>query len=124
MRHIVLVATWAIALPCAAADLKALQCGDVFDSKNAKMIGAQTIVVEKNTIKSMTPGKVTVEGAQLVNLSGLTCLPGFIDMHVHLSGQSSPQAYVEGFRLDEIDFAFRSVGYAEKSTHGGLHERP
>ena len=57
MRRTLLVILIAAALPAQAADLKALQCGNVFDSKTAKLIGPQTITIDKNTIKSMSPGK-------------------------------------------------------------------
>ena len=120
MRPTLFAVLIAVALPAQAADLKALQCGNVFDSKSAKLIGAQTIVIEKNTIKSLSPGKVAVDGAQIVDLSQMTCMPGFIDMHVHLGQQSSPQSYSEGFRLDDIDFAFRAVGYADKTLQAGF----
>ncbi|MET1161445.1 MAG: amidohydrolase family protein, partial [Pseudoxanthomonas sp.] len=33
---------------------------------------------------------------------------------------SSPQSYSEGFRLDPTDYAFRSVGYAEKTLMAGF----
>ena len=120
MRPALFAVLIAAALPAQAADLKALQCGNVFDSKSAKLIGPQTIVVEKNTIKSLNPGKVAIEGAQVVDLSQMTCMPGFIDMHVHMGQQSSPQSYSEGFRLDDIDFAFRAVGYADKTLQAGF----
>jgi imidazolonepropionase-like amidohydrolase len=37
-----------------------------------------------------------------------------------MGGQSSPQSYSEGFRLDDVDFAFRAVGYAEKTLLAGF----
>jgi len=120
MRPTLFAVLIAAALPTQAADLKALQCGNVFDSKTAKLIGPQTIIIEKNTIKSLNPGKVPVDGAQIVDLTQMTCMPGFIDMHVHLSGESSPQSYSEGFRLDDTDYAFRSVGYANKTLMAGF----
>ena len=120
MRRTLLAVLVAAALPAQAADLKALQCGNVFDSKTAKLVGPQTIIIEKNTIKSLSPGKLAVEGAQITDLSQLTCMPGFIDMHVHLSGESSPQSYSEGFRLDDTDYAFRAVGYADKTLMAGF----
>jgi len=120
MRPALFAVLIAAALPAQAADLKALQCGNVFDSKSAKLIGPQTIIVEKNTIKSLSPGTVAVDGAQVVDLSQMTCMPGFIDMHVHMGQQSSPQSYSEGFRLDDIDFAFRAVGYADKTLQAGF----
>jgi imidazolonepropionase-like amidohydrolase len=108
------------ALPAMAADMQALQCGQVFDSKAAKLLGPHTIVVEDSTIKSITPGKTSPAGARSIDLSQHTCLPGFIDLHVHLSNQSSPQSYSEGFRLDDTDYAFRSVGYADKTLMAGF----
>lgn len=120
MRRTLLAVMIATALPAQAADLKALQCGDVFDSKTARLLGPQTVIVEKNTIKSLSPGKVLVDGAQIIDLSQMTCMPGFIDMHVHLGQQSSPQSYSEGFRLDDLDFAFRAVGYADKTLQAGF----
>ncbi len=120
MRLTLLAVLIAASLPAQAADLKALQCGNVFDSKSATLIGAQTIIIEKNTIKSLSPGKLVVDGAQIVDLSQMTCMPGFIDMHVHLSGESSPQSYSEGFRLDDTDYAFRAVGYADKTLMAGF----
>jgi imidazolonepropionase-like amidohydrolase len=47
-------------------------------------------------------------------------MAGWTDLHVHLGSQSSPQSYSEGFRLDDVDFAFRSVGYAEKTLLAGF----
>jgi len=120
MRLTLLAVLIAASLPAQAADLKALQCGNVFDSKSATLMGPQTIVIEKNTIKSLNPGKLAVEGAQIVDLSQMTCMPGFIDMHVHLSEQSGPQSYSEGFRLDATDYAFRSVAYADKTLMAGF----
>ena len=54
------------------------------------------------------------------DLKSFTCLPGWTDLHVHLGSQSSPQSYAEGFRLDPVDYAYRSVGYAEKTLMAGF----
>ncbi len=120
MRLTLLAVLIAAALPAQAADLKALQCGNVFDSKAARLLGPHTIVVEKNTIKSLSPGHNAVDGAQIIDLTKQTCLPGFIDIHVHMGQQSGPQSYSEGFRLDDIDFAFRAVAYADKTLQAGF----
>ncbi len=34
--------------------------------------------------------------------------------------ESNPQSYSEGFRLDPVDYAYRSVGYAEKTLLAGF----
>ena len=104
-----------------AAPLLALQCGDVFDAKAAKLIGARTIVTGADgRIAQVLPGKATAPDATVVDLSGQTCMPGWIDLHVHLNGESNPKAYEEGFRLDDIDFGYRALAYADRTLKAGF----
>jgi imidazolonepropionase-like amidohydrolase len=119
MRMILLAAALVAALP-AAAETVALQCGDVFDSKSARLIGARTIVTNDGRITQVLPGRVSVSGARAVDLAGHTCMPGWIDLHVHMASQSGPRSYEERFRLDDADFALRAVGYAEKTLLAGF----
>jgi imidazolonepropionase-like amidohydrolase len=103
-----------------ASTAHALQCERVFDARAGRMLDARTIVVRDGRIAEVRPGRVDVPGAQSIDLAGRTCSPGWTDLHVHLDGESSPQKYSEGFRLDDIDFAFRSVGYAKKTLDAGF----
>ena len=50
----------------------------------------------------------------------MTVLPGFIDMHVHLEGESNPQSYIQRFTLNEADVAFLSSLYAKKTLMAGF----
>ena len=102
------------------AEIQALQCGKLFDSASAKMLGAKTIVVEGNKISQILDGASTVPNAKIINLSTQTCSPGFIDLHVHLSDQSSPSSYSDEFRLNVENFAYRSVGFSEKTLMAGF----
>jgi imidazolonepropionase-like amidohydrolase len=119
MRLIVLAATLTLALP-ASAETVALQCGEVFDSRSARLVGARTIVSADGRIREVLPGRVPVPGAREVDLAGHTCMPGWIDLHVHMSRQSNPRSYEERFRLDDADFALRGVNYAEKTLLAGF----
>ncbi|MEJ7747163.1 MAG: amidohydrolase family protein [Luteimonas sp.] len=107
------------ALPAHAATT-ALYCGKVFDSRSGKMLGPHTIVVEGGKVLDVRAGKAPIADTAVIDLGERTCLPGWTDLHVHLGGQSSPQSYSEGFRLDPVDFAFRAVGYAEKTLMAGF----
>jgi imidazolonepropionase-like amidohydrolase len=104
-----------------AATPHALQCGDTFDSRAAKLVGPRTIVTDADgRIAQLLPGKATPPGAQVVDLSASTCLPGLIDLHVHLSNQSNPKSYEERFRLDDIDFGYRALAYADRTLRAGF----
>ena len=119
MRLILLAAGLVAATPV-LAETVALQCGEVFDSKSARLTGARTVVVSEGRIGQVLPGRVEVPGARAVDLAGHTCMPGWIDLHVHLASQSNPRAYEERFRLDDADFALRAVGFAEKTLLAGF----
>ncbi|MCX7561949.1 amidohydrolase family protein [Xanthomonadaceae bacterium XH05] len=98
----------------------ALHCGHVFDSRSGKLLDARTVVIRDGKVSEVLAGHVTVADVALIDLSTHTCTPGWTDLHVHLGSQSSAQSYAEGFRLDPVDFAFRSVGYAEKTLLAGF----
>jgi imidazolonepropionase-like amidohydrolase len=118
MRLLVIAATLAAAP--ALADTVALQCGETFDAKSGRLVGARTVVTADGRVSQVLPGRVTVPGARNVDLAGHTCMPGWIDLHVHLGQQSGPRSYEERFRLDDTDFALRAVGYAEKTLLAGF----
>ena len=114
-----------LALPAFAADTPdgsfALQCGKLFDSRSGKLLGAHTVVVRAGKVAEVLAGRAEgVANATTIDLTDRTCMAGWTDLHVHLGGESSPQSYSEGFRLDPVDFAYRSVGYAEKTLLAGF----
>lgn len=103
-----------------AADPVALHCERLFDARSGRVLPAHTVVVRDGRIAEVRPGRAEVAGAKAVDLAGHTCTPGWIDLHVHMADESSPDSYEEEFRLDPLDFAFRSVGYAEKTLMAGF----
>jgi len=120
MRLLSAVLTLAACPYALAAVPQALQCDRLFDARSGKVLGAHTIVVREGRVAEVLPGTVAVADAEVVDLAGRTCLPGWTDLHVHLGDESSPQSYSEGFRLDEVDYAFRAVGYADKTLMAGF----
>lgn len=119
MRTMPLLFLAALAGP-ASAETLALHCGRLFDSRTAQMLGPHTLVISGDRIVDVRPGIAPIADVKLVDLKDHACLPGWIDLHVHLGSQSSPSSYSEGFRLDPTDYAFRSVGYAKKTLHAGF----
>ena len=119
-----LAAALALALlaPAAvAADApQALQCGQLFDARAGRLLPERTLVVADGSIRDVQAGFAPVAGATVIDLRGHTCSPGWIDLHVHLSGESSPASYSEGFRLNPEYIALRSTMYARRTLHAGF----
>ncbi len=98
-----------------------LHCGAILDVESGKKLNQKTIIISGKTITAIQDGFVeAVEGATVVDLKDKTILPGFIDMHVHIEGQSSPTRYIESFTLNEADVALRSTIYAENTLLAGF----
>ncbi|MFZ5656629.1 MAG: amidohydrolase family protein [Pseudomonadota bacterium] len=104
----------------AAPEPLALHCERLFDARNGRMLGAHTVVTREGKVAEVRTGRVDVPGARTVDLAGHTCTPGWTDLHVHIAEQSSPESYEEDFRLDPVDFAFRSVEYARRTLMAGF----
>ncbi len=72
------------AAPASPAGATILICGKVFDGRSAGLSGPAEILVGEGRIVWMSRSVGRPEGAEVVDLSHRTCLPGFIDAHAHL----------------------------------------
>jgi imidazolonepropionase-like amidohydrolase len=80
-----------------------------------------SVVVQGRRIVEVRDGFVTPPGARLVDLRGGTVMPGFIDMHVHLSGLDDrlQARLLENNRNDE-DEAYTAMANARKTLLAGF----
>lgn len=78
-------------------------------------------MVEGNRITAVESGFRTAgSGVEVIDLRQSVVMPGFIDMHVHLEGETSPQRYIEPFTLNPEDIAFRSTVFARRTLEAGF----
>ena len=73
----------------------AIRAGKLIDGKGEQPVANALILVEGDKIVSVTPGGAAPSGAELIDLSRATVLPGFIDTHTHvlLNGDISAEEY-------------------------------
>ncbi|MCO7198526.1 MULTISPECIES: amidohydrolase family protein [Pseudoalteromonas] len=111
-----------------------LNADSAIDVVSGKLISPATVVVEDNKIISVGKSnrKAYPKGAEVIDLSGHTLLPGLFDMHVHLTSdahvhgykrlqRTAPRAAITGVRNAKrtLDAGFTSVrnlgaaGYAD-----------
>jgi len=89
-----------------------LQCGKVFDGESASLLGPQEILVDKGKIVWMSKSVGRPLGAEVVDLSERTCLPGFADVHAHLM-----------FEPGDVDKQMVSQSSAAKTLRGFANAR-
>jgi enamidase len=58
----------------------------IYDPAGDSLIEGATVIVQGREIVAVDVSVTVPDGARVLNLTGLTLLPGFIDSHVHLSG--------------------------------------
>ncbi|VWX55142.1 amidohydrolase family protein [Novosphingobium sp. 9U] len=73
-----------IAGPALAQD-RVIHAGHLFDGNKRVMQGASSIVIKDDRIVAVQPGFVTPAGAEVIDLSDETVLPGLIDAHTHVT---------------------------------------
>ena len=94
-----------------------IHAGSLFDAATGDVIEEATIVVDGDRIASVQMGYV---GEPDIDLTGAFVMPGWIDMHVHIGGELSPDSFVEEFTLEPADLALRAVPYAERTLMAGF----
>ncbi|MFT6407597.1 MAG: imidazolonepropionase-like amidohydrolase [Arenicella sp.] len=104
-----------------AADV-IVNCGATVDVEKQTLSGPRSFEITDGRISAINgTGSMGLDSsAKIVDLSDSTCLPGLIDMHVHLTSQSSARSYIEGFTLNTADYAFKAVKYAEVTLDAGF----
>jgi imidazolonepropionase-like amidohydrolase len=98
----------------------ALQCGRLIDVRALEVQSERTIVIEDTRISRVATGYEAPAGATVIDLRSQTCMPGLIDLHVHLDGQLSPAFFIEGVQFNPADRAVRAVANGQKTLMAGF----
>jgi imidazolonepropionase-like amidohydrolase len=69
----------------AAAQVTVIKAGRLLDPETGTIAANQTIVVEAGKFRAIGPNLPTPQGAEVIDLSQLTVLPGLVDAHNHLA---------------------------------------
>ena len=100
-----------------------LKAARMFDGRGDTTVPNGVVIVESGRITAAGSGLSVPAGARVIDLGDATLLPGFIDAHVHLTGESSEDWYraaVEGLRRTVAEKAIRSTEYARRTLMAGF----
>lgn len=118
MHRIISTAALLLAAPALYAQTVVLECARLIDPAAGKVLENVVVQVEGDRISALGEPAAGVAVVQRISLG--TCLPGLMDMHVHLRGQSSPNAYIERFTLNPADWALQAAHYANITLQAGF----
>lgn len=120
IKHLITLAAMLLA-HCASAQTTYLHCGKLIDCVSNSAQSEMTIIVEGNRIKEVQKGYAKAPAdAKVIDLKNKTVMPGLMDMHVHLEGESNPKSYEEKFRLNPTDVAYQAEVFGKKTLMAGF----
>ncbi len=100
-----------------------IHCGTLIDGLSDQPAKRVSIVIKQGDtkIEQVKKGYEKPEANDiLIDLSEYTVMPGFIDMHVHLEGETNKNQYLERYTLNDADVAFRSAVFARRTLMAGF----
>lgn len=100
-----------------------IKAARLWDGKSDAVVAPGVVVVSGGKIQAAGPGAQIPAGAEVIDLGDATLLPGFMDAHVHLTGEGSDdwkQAYIDRQQKPVAEQALDAIEYARKTLLAGF----
>ncbi len=105
----------------AASAATLIHAGRLVDGVSTTPRERVTIVVQGDRIEAIEDGfRAAGTGDEVVDLAQATALPGFMDMHVHLTSEQGRTSELDSIKKSEADRAYDSTVFAERTLLAGF----
>jgi imidazolonepropionase-like amidohydrolase len=121
MRKNLLLITLLLLSQFAFTQRTLIYCGSLFDMTNSSARQNVTIIVEKNKITAVQNGFTAAQtNDKIIDLKNKYVMPGLIDMHVHIEGETNRELYLKKYQSREADIAFEAHKAAQTTLMAGF----
>jgi imidazolonepropionase-like amidohydrolase len=99
---------------------KVVHAGRLIDGTSTTVRERRSILIADDRIVDVQAGFVKPAGAQVIDLSRATVMPGLIDCHTHITSELGPNALLDEVTHGAVDAAIRSTVYAKRTLEAGF----
>src|ERR1700682_920475 len=102
------------------SQVTAVRAGRLIDPDGGIVLADQIILIQDSRIQAVGKGIAIPSGANIIDLSTKTVLPGLIDCHTHIADGESPDDPFEVLRNTASQIALASVPNARNTLLAGF----
>jgi imidazolonepropionase-like amidohydrolase len=116
-----LLAAACLSSPAPQAEFVAVRCGEFWPEPSAEVQSNVVLLIREGKIQQvLAAGEQLPPVDQVHDLSEAFVMPGWIDCHVHLTGELSRKSRLEYVTLSEAAVTLRTVMHARRTVEAGF----